>query len=85
HLQLSLKDHHFQPAEPTAAAGKPIEIEVTNLDPTPAEFESKALRFEKVVAGGGKITVQVRALTPGRYRFYDDYHEATTVGYLVIQ
>jgi hypothetical protein len=43
------------------------------------------LRVEKVVPGGGKITVQVRALAPGRYRFFDDYHESTTEGFLVTQ
>ena len=82
-IGVTLKDHKFSPAEPTAPAGKPIVIEVENQDKTPAEFESKALRIEKVVPGGGKITVQVRALAPGRYRFFDDYHESTTEGFLV--
>jgi len=84
-VKISLKDHHFVPAEPTAPAGTPITIEVTNTDSTPSEFESKQLRVEKVVPGGGTITVQVRALKPGRYRFYDDYHEETTQGYLVVK
>jgi hypothetical protein len=84
-VHVTLKDHRFSPAEPTAPAGKPITIELTNLDPTPSEFESKTLRVEKVVAGGGKITIAVRALTPGRYRFFDDYHEDTTEGFLVVQ
>ncbi len=82
-VSVTLKDHKFSPAEPTAPAGKPIVIEVENQDKTPAEFESKALRIEKVVPGSGKVTVQVRALSPGRYRFFDDYHEATTEGFLV--
>ena len=84
-IRLTLKDHRFSPAEPTAPTGKPIVIEVTNLDSTPAEFESKSLRVEKLVVGGGKITLNVRALTPGRYRFFDDYHENTTEGFLVVQ
>jgi hypothetical protein len=84
-VEIALKDHKFLPAEPTAPANKPIVIEVTNQDPTPAEFESKTLRVEKVVAGGGKIEVKVRPLKPGRYRFFDDYHEATTEGFLVAQ
>jgi hypothetical protein len=84
-VSVELKDHKFGPAEPTAPANKPIVIEVTNQDATPAEFESKVLRVEKVVAGGGKISVKVRALKPGRYRFFDDYHEATTEGFLVVQ
>jgi hypothetical protein len=84
-VSVTLKDHIFSPAEPTAPAGKPIVIEVENQDKTPAEFESKALRVEKVVPGGGKISVQVRALPAGRYRFFDDYHESTTEGFLVTQ
>jgi Cupredoxin-like domain len=84
-VTLTLKEHKFSPAEPTAPAGKPIVIEVANQDGTPAEFESKALRFEKVVTGGNTITVNVRPLKPGRYRFFDDYHEATTEGFLVVK
>ncbi len=84
-ISVTLKDHKFSPAEPSAPAGKPIVIEVENQDKTPAEFESKALRVEKVVPGGGKISVQVRALPAGRYRFFDDYHESTTEGFLVTQ
>jgi plastocyanin len=84
-VSVTLKDHKFSPAELTAPAGKPIVIEVVNQDTTPAEFESKPLRVEKVVPGSGTITVQVRPLPPGRYRFFDDYHESTTVGFLVAQ
>ena len=84
-VQITLKDHKFEPAESTVAAGKPIVIHLANQDPTPAELESKELRIEKVVAGGGAIIVKVRALKPGRYRFFDDYHEATTQGFLVAQ
>ena len=84
-VHVALKDHRFVPAELTAPANKPVVVEVTNQDSTPAEFESKTLRVEKVVAGGGKINVQIRALAPGRYRFFDDYHEDTTEGFLVVR
>jgi len=84
-VEITLKDHKFDPAESTVPAGKPLVIQLSNQDATPAELESKELRFEKVVAGGGAITVKVRALKPGRYRFFDDYHEATTQGFLVAQ
>ena len=84
-VKLTLKNHQFQPAEPHAPANKPITIVVTNLDPTPSEFESKTLRVEKVVAAGASITLQLRPLSPGRYRFFDDYHEDTTEGFLVVQ
>ncbi len=82
-VNLSLQNHQFIPPEVTVPAGQPITVTIVNRDPTPSEFESKTLRVEKVVKGGGTISVQVRALTPGRYRFFDDYHEDTTEGYLV--
>jgi hypothetical protein len=83
-VQITLKDHKFSPAEPHAPAGKSIVITLKNLDPVPAEFESNMLRVEKVVTGGGTITMRIRALEPGRYRFFDDFHPETQ-GYLVIQ
>ena len=83
-VQLTLKDHAFSPAEPTVDAGKPITIEITNADPTPAEFESKQLRVEKLLVAGGKISVQVRPLTAGRYKFFDDQHQGTE-GFLVVK
>lgn len=83
-VNMALKNHRFQPAEPHAPAGKPIVIVVKNLDPAPAEFESNMLRVEKVVTGGGTITLRIRPLEPGRYRFFDDFHPETE-GYLVVQ
>jgi hypothetical protein len=83
-VHITLKNHKFSSAEPHAPAGKPIIITLKNLDPTPAEFESNMLRVEKVVTGGGTITIRIRALEPGRYRFFDDFNP-TAEGYLVVQ
>ena len=82
-FKLTLKDHAFVPAEVKVAAGKPFKLMLHNSDSTPAEFESKTLKFEKVVAGSGEVTVNVRALKPGRYQFYDEYHEDQAVGYVI--
>ena len=83
-VNISLKNHQFQPAELHAPAGKAITIVLKNLDPAPAEFESNMLRVEKVVTGGGTITLRIRPLEPGRYRFFDDFHPSTE-GYLVVK
>jgi len=84
-LQMSRQNHKFHPAEVAVQANQPLTIEITNLDATPAEFESKTLRVEKVVAAHAKISVQIRPLPPGRYRFFDDYNEDTTEGFLVVK
>ena len=84
-VQLTLKDHKFAPAEVEAPANKPLVLEISNQDSAAAEFESKELRVEKVAPAGGKATVRVRALKPGRYKFFDDYHESTAQGVLVVK
>jgi Cupredoxin-like domain len=83
-VAISVKGHQFDPAELHAPANKPLAIRVKNLDSSPMEFESKALRVEKVIAAGGEGVVTVRALAPGRYEFFDDFHEQTR-GFLVVQ
>lgn len=83
-IAISVKDHHFQPAEVHAPANQPLAITVKNLDTTPMEFESVSLRVEKVVTPGAAGTVHVRPLAPGRYEFYDDFHQETR-GILVVQ
>jgi hypothetical protein len=83
-VAISVKGHHFQPAEIHAPANQPLAIRVKNLDTAPIEFESVSLRVEKVITAGSEGVVNVRALSPGRYEFFDDFHQETR-GFLVVQ
>ena len=83
-VAISVKDHHFQPSQISAPANRPISIRVKNLDSAPMEFESTSLRVEKVIAAGSEGVVNVRALAPGRYEFFDDFHQQTR-GVLVVE
>ncbi len=83
-IAISVKDHRFQPSQISAPANRPISIRVKNLDATPMEFESVSLRVEKVIASGSEGVVNVRALAPGRYEFFDDFHQETQ-GVLVVE
>src|ERR1700732_800915 len=74
-IQVSYSDGQFQPSELSAPADKPITLRVKNLDGKAMEFESKSLRVEKVVAANSEGVINVRALKPGRYEFYDDFNE----------
>jgi hypothetical protein len=84
-LSLTIKDHKFSPAEIKAPANTPIVITIQNADATPEEFESKQLKFEKVIAGGASATVRLRPLAPGRYGFFGEYHEDSAKGVLVVE
>jgi plastocyanin len=84
-FEITLKGHSFSPAEFTVPAGEAITLTVRNLDATPAEFESKELKVEKVMAGNSSIVVKVKPLKPGRYAFVDEYHEDVAKGTLVAE
>jgi plastocyanin len=84
-LTVTIKNHRFQPAEIKAPAGKPIKLTVKNDDPTPEDVESKALRFEKMIAGNSEGVINIKPMQPGRYRFVGEYNEATAQGTLVVE
>jgi hypothetical protein len=83
-VAISVKGHRFQPSQISAPANRPISMKVKNLDAAPMEFESTSLRVEKVIAPGSEGVVNVRALAPGRYEFFDDFHQETR-GVLVVE
>ena len=80
---LSFRDGHFEPASLTVPANAAISLHVTNLSGEAIEFESFRLNRERVVSPGGTITVQLPALAPGTYDFYDDFHQNVPEGSIV--
>jgi heme/copper-type cytochrome/quinol oxidase subunit 2 len=83
-IRLTYSGGQFQPAQVSAPADKPITFRVKNADAKAMEFESKSLRVEKVVAAGTEGVINVRALKPGRYEFYDDFNDKAR-GALIVQ
>lgn len=83
-LQITVENGQFSPAELQAPANKPLVIVIKNNGAKAMEFESVSLRVEKVVAAKSQASVRVRALSPGRYEFFDDFNKSTK-GTLVVQ
>ncbi len=82
---LTIKDHRFTPAEIKVPANQRVAITVVNQDATPEEFDSSALKVEKVIAGNSKGVVRIGPLKPGRYPFIGEYNEATAKGVVVAE
>jgi len=80
---VELKDHVFAPSEIIVPAGQPVELHIKNLDATAEEFDSSALKVEKVIAGKGEGVVHIHPLAPGRYPFMGEYHEKTAHGVVI--
>ena len=83
-VELVVKDKKFEPAELRAPADKRIVIHVLNRDAAPMEFESTALKAEKLVAANSEAIVRVGPLKPGKYEFFDDLNQKNR-GTLIVE
>ena len=82
---LVIRDHRFEPAEIRIPAGQKVKLVVHNQDTTPEEFESHELNREKMIAPGGKVTIFIGPLAPGRYPFFGEFHEKTARGTVIAE
>jgi hypothetical protein len=82
---LTIKDHRFTPEEIKVPANQRVMITIINDDVTAEEFDSNALKVEKVVPGKSKGAVRIGPLPPGRYAFIGEYHEATAKGVVIAE
>lgn len=84
-IDVTIKDHRFTPAEIHVPAGQPATLNIKNEDATAEEFDSSALKVEKVIGGGKEGAVRLRPLDPGRYPFVGEYHEDTAQGVVIAE
>lgn len=81
--EIRFENHQFKPLTLTVPAGQKLTIKVTNASNETIEFESFKLNREKVVSPGETIAVNLPALNPGTYDFYDDFHQDVPQGSIV--
>ena len=82
-VQIDIKAQAFVPAEIHVPAGAKVQLHVVNHDDLPAEFESTDLSREIVVPAHRDVKVYIGPLDPGRYRFFNDFHQESE-GYVVV-
>lgn len=82
-INVTLKDHRFSPSEIHVTTGKPTILKIRNEDDTAEEFDSSALKVEKIVAAGASATVRLRPLGPGRFPFMGEFHPDTAQGVVI--
>jgi plastocyanin len=84
-VALTIQANRFSPEQVTVKAGAPFVLIITNQDPGSEEFESKALRIEKIIPGNRTVRLKMPALKAGAYAFVGEYHEATARGRIVAE
>lgn len=73
-FRIDFKDGVVAPRRLEVPANRRFSLDLHNLGETPAEFESRELRKEKVLAPGTTSVLVIRTLEPGEYDFFDDFH-----------
>ena len=84
-INISIRDHKFDPTELRVPANKRVTVYVNNEDATPEEFESNSLKVEKIIPGKSKGLVRIGPLAPGRYDFFGDFHQDTAKGVVIAE
>jgi Cupredoxin-like domain len=82
---LIIRNNKFEPEEIRVPARKRVSIYVSNEDATPEEFDSPALKVEKVIPGKSKGLVRIGPLEPGRYEFIGEFHADTAKGVVIAE
>ena len=81
--EITLANGRFNPSELVVPANTAFKLRVTNKDGATIEFESFELHRERAVQPGETITVYMPSLSPGTYKFVDDFHGDTPEGVIV--
>ena len=74
-IMVSFKDGVVTPNQIEVKANTNVKIIVQNNGKSAGEFESKLLHIEKVVPAGAKVTILIRNIAPGKYKFVDEFTE----------
>lgn len=73
-FRIEFNDGKVTPQRLEVPANTRFKLELHNIGKTPAEFESRELRKEKVLGPGASSFIVIRRLDPGEYDFFDDFH-----------
>jgi hypothetical protein len=84
-VELRYENRKFVPQTLEVPANRPFKIRIVNASKEAIEFESYKVNREKVVGPGETVTVNIPALKPGSYDFYDDFHRDVPEGIIVVK
>jgi hypothetical protein len=82
-IDVTIKDHRFTPSEIRVPSGKRVDLRIRNEDAAAEEFESSALKVEKIIPAKSAAVVHLRPLGPGRFPFVGEFHADTAKGVVI--
>lgn len=82
---IVMKQGRLHPDTLEVPANKRFKLILRNEGVSPVEFESRSLRKEKVLAPGATSFLVVAPQKPGEYDMFDEFHEDTARGRIVVK
>jgi hypothetical protein len=82
---VTIRNHRFEPPELHVPAGRRIILHLKNDDPLSEEFDSVALKVEKVFSGKSEGVIRIGPLESGRYEFMGEYHSDSAKGLMIAE
>jgi plastocyanin len=74
-VTVDAKDNEFQPKDLTASAGD-ITVTLKNVGAAPHTFTAKDLKADKSANAGQTVTIDLKDVKPGTYKYICMYHES---------
>ena len=84
-FKIELKNRTMNPNVIEVPANTAFTIEVVNTDNTAEESESTSLKIEKIIPPKRTSKFKVKALTPGEYDLFGEFHMDTCQGKIVVK
>lgn len=83
--KIELKNRTMNPNVLEVPANTAFTIEVVNADNTAEEFESNSLKIEKIIPPKRTAKFKLKALTPGEYEIFGEFHMDTCQGKIIVK
>lgn len=84
-IDINLQNHIFTPSEVKVPAHQKITLVINNLDDTVEEFDSPALKREKILKSNSITKIILAPLLPGRYDFVGEFYQETAKGTVIVE
>jgi len=82
---IVMKQGRLHPDTLEVPANKRFKLILRNEGVSPVEFESRSLRKEKVLAPGATSFLVIAPQKPGEYDMFDEFHEDTAKGRIIVK
>jgi hypothetical protein len=84
-VNISIKDHKFEPDYISLPTNHKIKLIINNLDNSAEEFESYDLKREKIIPSNKSSIIVLAPLKVGEYKFFGDFHPETAQGVINVE